>query len=293
LEIIDPLLEIIRRLRGKNGCAWDRKQTPLTMWKCLAEELYELEEAIVNDDTDNICEEMGDVLFQLLFILEIFSENQRFEFSDVIHGVAEKMIRRHPHVYDTAIVNTDEELHRQWDQIKAGEKENARKKNALKKNALKKNASKKDADARSKDFVQNEQMREVGSALDSVPKGMPGLLRALKVSKSAVKEGFDWENIHQVLDTVKEEIQEFETALETQSQDEAMMEFGDILFSLVNVARFAGFHPETALSSATAKFEGRFRSMEKSLAQKKIDLKRLSSEEKELHWQQAKLSYDT
>lgn len=293
MEIIDPLLEIIRRLRGKNGCAWDRKQTPLTMWKCLAEELYELEEAIVNDDTDNICEEMGDVLFQLLFILEIFSENQRFEFSDVIHGVAEKMIRRHPHVYDTAIVNTDEELHRQWDQIKAGEKENARKKNALKKNALKKNASKKDADARSKDFVQNEQMREVGSALDSVPKGMPGLLRALKVSKSAVKEGFDWENIHQVLDTVKEEIQEFETALETQSQDEAMMEFGDILFSLVNVARFAGFHPETALSSATAKFEGRFRSMEKSLAQKKIDLKRLSSEEKELHWQQAKLSYDT
>ena len=288
MEIIDPLLEIIRRLRGKNGCAWDRKQTPLTMWKCLAEELYELEEAIVNDDTDNICEEMGDVLFQLLFILEIFSENQRFEFSDVIHGVAEKMIRRHPHVYDTAIVNTDEELHRQWDQIKAGEKENARKKNALKKDA-----SKKDADARSKDFVQNEQMREVGSALDSVPKGMPGLLRALKVSKSAVKEGFDWENIHQVLDTVKEEIQEFETALETQSQDEAMMEFGDILFSLVNVARFAGFHPETALSSATAKFEGRFRSMEKSLAQKKIDLKRLSSEEKELHWQQAKLSYDT
>jgi len=281
-------LEIIRRLRGKNGCAWDRKQTPLTMWKCLAEELYELEEAIVNDDTDNICEEMGDVLFQLLFILEIFSENQRFEFSDVIHGVAEKMIRRHPHVYDTAIVNTDEELHRQWDQIKAGEKENARKKNASKKNA-----SKKDADARSKDFVQNEQMREVGSALDSVPKGMPGLLRALKVSKSAVKEGFDWENIHQVLDTVKEEIQEFETALETQSQDEAMMEFGDILFSLVNVARFAGFHPETALSSATAKFEGRFRSMEKSLAQKKIDLKKLSSEEKELHWQQAKLSYDT
>lgn len=288
MENIDPLLEIIRRLRGKNGCAWDQKQTPLTMWKCLAEELYELEEAIVNDDTDNICEELGDVLFQLLFILEIFNKNHRFEFSDVIHGVAEKMIRRHPHVYDTAIVNTDEELNWQWDQIKAGEKENARKKNALKNDVLKN-----DAGGRSKDFVQKEQTKEVGSALDSVPKGMPGLLRALKVSKSAVKEGFDWENIHQVLDTVKEEIQEFETALETQSQDEAMMEFGDILFSLVNVARFAGFHPETALSSATAKFEGRFRLMEKSLAQKKIDLKRLSPEEKELHWQQAKLRYDT
>lgn len=288
METIVPLLEIIRRLRGKNGCVWDQKQTPLSMWKCLAEELYELEEAIVNDDTDNICEELGDVVFQLLFILEIFTENNRFAFSDVIHGISEKMIRRHPHVYDTAIVKTDEELHRQWDQIKAGEKENARKKNA-RKNDIPKN----DAGIKPKTLDQNEQIKEAGSALDSVPKGMPGLLRALKVSKSAVKEGFDWENIHQVLDTVKEEIQEFETALETQSRDEAMMEFGDILFSLVNVARFAGFHPETALASSTAKFEGRFRLMEKSLVQKKIDLKKLSSEEKELHWQQAKLHYDT
>jgi len=282
LETIVPLLEIIRRLRGKNGCVWDRKQTPLTMWKCLAEELYELEEAIVNDDTDNICEELGDVLFQLLFVLEIFTENNRFAFSDVIDGVCEKMIRRHPHVYDTAIVRTDEELHRQWDQIKAGEKENA-----------KKYAKKNDPGVKSKTFAQNEQTREFDSALDSVPKGMPGLLRALKVSRSAVKEGFDWENIHQILDTVKEEIQEFETALATQSQEEAMMEFGDILFSLVNVARFAGFHPETALASATAKFEGRFRLMEQRLVHEKLDLKRLSSEEKELHWQQAKLRYDT
>ncbi len=282
METIVPLLEIIRRLRGKNGCVWDQKQTPVTMWKCLAEELYELEEAIVNDDTDNICEELGDVVFQLLFILEIFTENNRFDFSDVITGISEKMIRRHPHVYDTAIVRTDEELHRQWDQIKAGEKENA-----------KKHSQKNDPGARSKTLDQDEQTVGVVSALDSVPKGMPGLLRALKVSKSAVKEGFDWENIHQVLDTVKEEIQEFETALATQSQDEAMMEFGDILFSLVNVARFAGFHPETALASSTAKFEGRFRLMEQHFVQKKIDLKRLSSEEKELHWQQAKLRYDT
>jgi nucleoside triphosphate diphosphatase len=283
LETITPLLKIIRRLRGKNGCSWDQKQTPLTMWKCLAEEVYELEEAIVNDDTENICEELGDVLFQLLFILEIFTENNRFDFSHVIDGIAEKMIRRHPHVYDTAVVRTDEELHRQWDQIKAGEKENARKQQAAKKNL----------DAKPRDLVQNGQTRGVGSALDSVPRGMPGLLRAMKVSKSAVKEGFDWENIHQVLDTVKEEIQEFETALATQSRDEAMMEFGDILFSLVNVARFAGFHPETALASSTAKFEGRFRLMEKRLGQKKIDLKRLSPQEKAQYWQQAKQNYDT
>ncbi len=275
METIVPLLEIIRRLRGKNGCAWDQKQTPLTMWRCMAEELYELEEAIVNDDTENICEELGDVLFQILFVFEIFTENNRFEFSHVIKGIAEKMIRRHPHVYDTAVVETEEELHRQWDQIKAGEK----------------NAKKKDAVANG-DLDQNDNIGPAGSALDSVPKGMPGLLRALKVSKSAVKEGFDWENIHQVLDKVKEEIQEFEEALEKENKDEAMMEFGDILFSLVNVARFAGFHPETALSSATAKFEGRFRLMETALCQEKIDLKKLSSQEKLLHWQRAKLDYD-
>ncbi|MBA3010611.1 MAG: nucleoside triphosphate pyrophosphohydrolase [Proteobacteria bacterium] len=260
METISPLLEIIRRLRGKDGCAWDQKQTPLTMWRCLAEEAYELQAAIVNDDTDNICEELGDVLFQVLFVLEIFIENDRIEFSSVVDGIAEKMIRRHPHVYGTAVVTTEEELHQQWAQIKSCEKKKA--------------ASPKK------------------SALDAVPKGMPGLLRALKVSKAAVREGFDWENIHQVLDKVKEEIHEFEAALENESQDAAMMEFGDILFSLVNVARFAGFHPETALSGATAKFEGRFRLMETVLAREGIDLKTLSPEEKELHWQRAKQVYD-
>jgi len=232
----------------------------------MAEELYELEEAIVNDDTDNICEELGDVLFQILFLIEILIENNRFEFSHVIDGIAKKMIRRHPHVYDTAIVETEEDLNRQWEKIKAREKNTC--------------------------FAQDGNPKQIPSAMDSVPKGMPGLLRALKVSKSAVKEGFDWENIHQVLDKVKEEIQEFETALDEESPDAAMVEFGDILFSLVNVARFAGFHPETALSSATAKFEGRFRLMEEDLHRQKIDLKRLSSEEKERHWQRAKKHYD-
>ena len=277
METIVPLLDIIRRLRGKNGCAWDQKQTPLTLWKCMAEELYELEEAIVNDDTDNICEELGDVLFQILFLMEILIENNRFEFSHVIDGIAKKMIRRHPHVYDTAIVETEEELNRQWENIKTIEKETA------------KNKEGRTADT---SLGQNGNSRHIPSAMDSVPKGMPGLLRALKVSKSAVKEGFDWENIHQVLDKVKEEIQEFETALDEESPDAAMMEFGDILFSLVNVARFAGFHPETALASATAKFEGRFRVMEEDLHREKIALRKLSTEEKEQHWQRAKEHYD-
>jgi uncharacterized protein YabN with tetrapyrrole methylase and pyrophosphatase domain len=174
-------------------------------------------------------------------------------------------------------VETEEELNRQWEKIKRLEKETA---------------SKKEGRTADTSLAQNGNSKGISSAMDSVPKGMPGLLRALKVSKSAVKEGFDWENIHQVLDKVKEEIQEFETALEKESPDAAMMEFGDILFSLVNVARFAGFHPETALSSATAKFEGRFKLMEEALHLEKIDLKKLSSEEKERHWQRAKKHYD-
>ncbi|MCG8620309.1 MAG: nucleoside triphosphate pyrophosphohydrolase [Desulfobacterales bacterium] len=258
---IDPLLEIIRRLRGDNGCEWDRKQTPLTMWKCLAEEMYELEEAIVNDDTENIVEELGDVLFQILFILEIYNETRRFELSDVVDRVAEKMIRRHPHVYDTAEIDSEDALNRQWEEIKAKEKAD----------------SGKDGDV---------------SVLDNVPKGMPGLLRALKVSKAAVKAGFEWENLDQVMDTAKSEISEFEAARASGDEDGAMLEFGDILFSMVNVARFAGFHPETALYRSTAKFEGRFRKMEAALREERLDLKKMAPEEKEAYWQQAKTAYD-
>jgi len=260
LETIDRLFDIIRTLRSENGCAWDRKQTPETMWKCLAEEVYELEEAITKRDLQNICEELGDVLFQLIFVLEIFQERQEFTFSDVIDQVAKKMIRRHPHVYENARISTEQELNQQWEMIKAQEK------------------------------LETGQKRV--SILDAVPKGMPSLIRALKVSKCVVKEGFDWDNIHEVLDTVKDEINEFEAALKTGNQNEISMEFGDILFSLVNVARVAKFHPETALAGSTAKFEGRFRLMETQLNKRKIKLKDLSRDQKDLLWEQAKTSYE-
>ncbi|HRF89507.1 MAG TPA: nucleoside triphosphate pyrophosphohydrolase [Desulfobacter postgatei] len=260
METIIPLLEIIRRLRGENGCAWDRKQTPSTMWKCLAEELYELEDAIVKDDEVNIVEELGDVLFQILFIMEIYADAGRFSFDRVVNAVAEKMIRRHPHVYGDSCITSEDGLNKQWETIKAGEKVGSG-------------------------------VSERRSALDNVPSGMPGLLRALKVSKSAVKAGFEWENLGQVLDTAVSEIHEFEAAL-SMDQDDAMLEFGDILFSLVNVARFAGFHPETALCRSTSKFEQRFRIMETALEKQGLNLKEISSEEKEKHWQAAKEIYD-
>ncbi|NOX34847.1 MAG: nucleoside triphosphate pyrophosphohydrolase [Deltaproteobacteria bacterium] len=260
METIDTLFNIIRTLRSKRGCAWDRKQTPETMWKCLAEEVYELQEAITKKDLENTCEELGDVLFQLVFILEIFQERKEFTLSDVVGQVAKKMIRRHPHVYEDARVKTENELHLQWESIKALER--------------------------------TENGHERKSALDAVPKGMPSLIRALKVSRCAVKTGFDWDNIHEVMETVKDEINEFEAALKSENQNNAMMEFGDILFTLVNVARFAGFHPETALLASTSKFEGRFRLMEDNLDKKKLKLEELSNDQKDLFWEQAKKSYE-
>jgi len=230
------------------------------MWKCLAEELYELEEAIIKDDTGNISEELGDALFQLVFILEIYREQGRFSYEDVINGISKKMIRRHPHVYENVKVDSEKELYDQWDKIKAEENQ--------------------------------ENGKQLDSALDSVPKGLPSLIRAFKVSKSAVKAGFDWDGLDQVLETVKDEIKEFENARASGDEKEMILEFGDILFTLVNVARFAGFHPETALSSSTAKFEGRFRLMEKLLFQKKQHLKKMEREEIDLAWNQAKKSYD-
>ena len=259
METIIPLLGIIRRLRGENGCVWDRKQTPSTMWKCLAEELYELEEAIVKDDEDNIVEELGDVLFQVLFIMEIYADAGRFPFERVVNTVAEKMVRRHPHVYGDSRITSEDGLNKQWDAIKAGEKVGS-------------------------------STSERRSALDNVPGGMPGLLRALKVSKSAVKAGFEWENMGQVLDTAVSEIHEFEAAL-SMDQDDAILEFGDILFSLVNVARFAGFHPETALYRSTSKFEERFRIMEAAIKKQDLDLEQMLPEEKEKYWQAAKRVY--
>lgn len=260
METIETLFNIVKTLRGENGCSWDQKQTAKTMWKCLAEETYELQEAITREDLSNISEELGDVLFQLIFIIEIYQESQKIKFEDIIRQVARKMIRRHPHVYEQANGLTEDQLNEQWAKIKAEEKQE-------------------------KGIVDT-------SALDRVPKGMPALMRALNVSKCAVKEGFDWDDIHGVLKTVRDEIDEFEAALTKGDRDEANLEFGDILFSLVNVARFAQIYPENALSDSTNKFDGRFRTMEKELHRRQVKLKDLSRDEIDQLWDQAKLIYD-
>jgi len=227
------------------------------MWKCLAEEMYELLAAIESDDSDEICEELGDVLFQLVFIAEIYREKGSFDIEKSIAKSAAKMIRRHPHVYGGSSVNSEAELWATWEGIKKEEKEEAGKGNWA-------------------------------SILDSVPVGMPALMRSYKISERAVRAGFDWKNMDEVLEKASEEWREFRCALEDGDRDNIAMEFGDLLFTLGNVARLAGVHPEIALNSATGKFEKRFRYMEQNLSQMGYSLKDVPRQELESLWDKAK-----
>ena len=256
---IDELTEIIRTLRGKNGCPWDQRQTPETMWKCLVEEVYELLEAIEEGDEDGVCEETGDVLFQLLFIAELYREKGGFEISESVASIAAKMVRRHPHVYAHATLENEQQLWERWEAIKGEEKKSTGK--------------------------------PVGSSvLDAIPSGMPPLLRAYKVSEKAVRAGFDWSGINQVLEKVQEELSEFQEALASGDQDHIATEFGDVLFTLTNVARLAKIHPETALARSTDKFEKRYRRMENELTSQGLALRDVPRQELEHLWDKAKKS---
>lgn len=229
------------------------------MWKCLAEEMYELLAAIEADDSDEICEELGDVLFQLVFIAEIYREKGSFNIEKSIAMIAAKMVRRHPHVYGEASVNSEEELWATWEGIKNEEKEEAGK-------------------------------AKTASVLDSVPVGMPALMRSYKISERAVRAGFDWKDMDEVLEKASEEWKEFTSALEKGDKADIAMEFGDVLFTLGNVARLAGVHPEVALNSSTEKFEKRFRYMEHKVAEGGSSLKNIPRQELELLWDEAKNS---
>ena len=257
MEKIEDILEIIQTLRGENGCPWDRKQTPESMLRYLVEETYELRDSILEDDSEHISEEFGDVLFQLLFISEIYAAQGRFALSDAISKICAKMIRRHPHVYNGETLDNREQLLERWDAIKRDEKKEAGK-------------------------------ADLQSVLDRVPSGMPALQRCGKVSKCVVREGFDWDTLQDVLGKVREELGEFESAVEQGDKEKISDEFGDILFTHVNVARFAGIDPELSLAGSTGKFEKRYRYMEKELQSRKTLLRDLPADEVEKLWAKAK-----
>lgn len=258
-DCLQDLMDLVARLRGDQGCPWDRKQTPESIRTYLVEEMFELIDTIDSGSPESIREELGDVLFQLVFLARLFEEKGRFDLPEAIRRNTTKMIRRHPHVFGDAHVSGTEEVRKRWGEIKKTEKPRL-------------------GDA---------------SILDSVPAKLPALMRAYRISERAAGAGFDWEDIHGVMDKVDEELIEFKEVLANGGSNKTdrtslKLEFGDILFTLVNVARFASIHPETALAGSTRKFEERFRQMEKKAAEQNKPIDAVPREELESFWQEAK-----
>lgn len=260
---IETLTDLIETLRGANGCPWDRKQTPRSIILYLIEEVFELAEAIEAGDHEAVLEELGDVLFQVLFIAVLFNEKDCFDLNEVIRANRSKMIRRHPHVFGNSSAQSTDAIKKQWDEIKRAEKGS-------------------EADP---------------SVLGSVPMGLPALIRASQISAKAAASGFDWDTISGVMRKAEEEWREFQSELrdearESDGNERALIEFGDLLFTLVNVARFARIHPETALRAATQKFEKRFKAMEKMLMQQDSELASLRQVQIDRLWENAKKQID-
>lgn len=254
------LVEIMRTLRSEHGCAWDRQQTLRTLRPFVLMETYELLDALDRGDYAALESELGDFLFEAVFLAQICEEQGRFSIADSIKAVADKLIRRHPHVFDaggTAAL-TPAQVKLQWEEIKAKERTDA-----------------------------GEQDQTV---LSGVPRSMPSLLRAYELSTRAAQVGFDWPTTADVIDKVEEEIRELRAAVATTgaASREAEEEFGDLLFSLVNVARKLGIEPEAALRVANDKFQRRFDGLERGVKADGHTFRALSLEQFETYWNRVK-----
>jgi len=253
-ESFRKLIEIVDTLMGENGCPWDNVQTRESLKPYLVEEAYEVLEALDTNDPDQIKDEMGDLLYQILFHSKISSKSNEFDIKDVLDNLREKMVRRHPHVFKEGQINTPDQVIERWEEIKKEEKTHS----------------------------------NHPSILDSVPKQLPSLLRAQKLQKKAAKEGFDWDEISDVFDKLDEEISEFKSAVLEGKGTDIQSELGDILFVLVNIAKFKKIDAEEALRSTNNKFIKRFQHIEKEVAKQGKTLKETSLEDMERHWQNAK-----
>ena len=249
---LQELLMIMEALRGEKGCPWDKKQTKESLKPYLIEEAYELFEAIEENDPEHIKEELGDLLFQIVFQCQLAKEKAEFDMSDVIEQIAKKMRSRHPHVFGDAECNTPEEVLKQWEVLKKSE----------------------------------GKLRE--SILEGVPKAMSSLLRAHRLQKRAAQAGFDWEKTEDVLEKLDEEVEEFKEALGTKNKDMIEDELGDIFFMLVNISRFLGVNPEDAHRKTISKFIHRFRYIEMKAAEQGRKLSDMTLDEMDKLWDEAK-----
>ncbi|QHM74387.1 Nucleoside triphosphate pyrophosphohydrolase [Mixta theicola] len=257
MTALDRLLAIMQTLRDpQHGCPWDRQQTYATIAPYTLEETYEVLDAIQREDYENLRAELGDLLFQVVFYAQMAQEEGRFSFEDICRGIADKLERRHPHIFADAQVAGSEEALRNWEQIKQQERAE----------------------------------KAQHSALDDIPQALPALMRAQKIQKRCHNVGFDWTSLGPVVDKVHEEIDEVMHEAQQAVVDEAKLEeeVGDLLFATVNLARHLGTKAETALQKANVKFERRFRQVEQIIAAQGLVMSEASLDQMEAAWQQVK-----
>ncbi|KXS45673.1 MULTISPECIES: nucleoside triphosphate pyrophosphohydrolase [unclassified Candidatus Frackibacter] len=255
MEEFNTLVKIMEKLRADDGCPWDLKQDHNTLRPYLIEETYEVLERIENEDILGLCEEIGDLLLQVVFHAQIAKENDEFDIEDVIYSISDKMIRRHPHVFGTEKLKTADAVLDRWEDIKAVEK--------------------------------NDTTDDTETIL-AVTEGLPALMEAQKIQKKAAEVGFDWPSIKGTLNKLEEELIEFKAALKSEDKDKIRDELGDLLFAIVNVGRFLDFHLELVLKDATNKFKRRFSYIESALKKEEAKFKDKSLEELEELWREAK-----
>ena len=253
LQAFNRLLDVMDDLREK--CPWDRKQTIESLRHLTIEETYELSDAILKADMQEIKKELGDVMLHLVFYAKIASEQKAFDLADVLNAQCEKLIFRHPHIYGDTKADTEEEVKRNWEKLKLKEGNK--------------------------------------SVLGGVPSSLPALVKAMRIQEKARGAGFDWDDKSQVWEIVQEELGEFESEYNVADtsavdQEKATAEFGDLLFSLINFARFAGINPEEALERTNLKFIGRFRFMETEAARDGMNLQDMTLAEMDDYWNRAK-----
>jgi tetrapyrrole methylase family protein/MazG family protein len=252
----DDFMNIIRHLRSENGCPWDREQTHESLKNCLIEEAYEVIEAVDNKDTVNLCEELGDILLQVALHTVIAEEKKEFGIEEVIDGVSTKMIRRHPHVFSEAAQSfkeggiTSDTVVQNWEEIKSQEKKQQR----------------------------------ASEGILSIPKALPATIRAEKVQRKAAKAGLDFEGYEQALKKVYEELEELKNSKENGDARDIEEEFGDLMFSVVNLSRFLQLNAENSLTNATNKFINRFVGIERLAESKSKRLSEMSVTELDALW---------